>query len=117
MAGIATVLGRDADPVDVPTGTVRRHTGEAFAALYPFSQTAPQVPAIHKARRVLGWEPTPWSAWMERAVRWCLDRKDAPAEAPPALAHRQREIDLARAWRRAMVSFDEAASTSGEHPG
>ncbi len=117
VSGIAAVLDRDADPVDVPADIARRDAGEAFAALYPFSQTAAQVPAIHKARRVLAWETTPWSVWMERAVGWCLDRKDAPAGAPPALEHRHREIDLARRWRQAMISFDEAASTSEERPG
>ena len=41
--------------------------------LLPFSQQASQVPAIYKARRDLGWSPTPYAVWLERAVRWSVD--------------------------------------------
>jgi hypothetical protein len=91
--------------------------GGAYAALFPFSQEAAQVPSIRKARRDLGWDPTPWAIWLERSVRWADRHLRSGGTAPPSAAHRKLEIHLARRWREAMVSFDEEASTSWEPPG
>src|SRR5206468_6545163 len=67
VASIADLMGRKVETVDIPTPALRvMGLGTAFS---PFSQQAPQVPAIFKARRDLGWTPTPYMMWLEAAVR------------------------------------------------
>jgi hypothetical protein len=69
-----------------------------------------------RARQELGYEPTPYAVWLERAVRWAADRMGAAEPDPPAMAHRGREQDLIRSWKGALVSLGAEASTSAELP-
>jgi len=115
--GICRLMDRDPERVPVPAAHARRAVGDAWAALFPFSQEAAQVPSIRKARHDLAWEPTPWEVWLERSVTWAVRHLESGGASPPSWEHRAREIDLARRWRDAMISFDAGASTSGERPG
>lgn len=98
VASIARLMGRTVETVEIPS-PVLRSLGLP-AAFSPFSQQAAQVPAIGKARRDLGWDPTPYQIWLERVV------SDAPGGAsaalPPPLAHRAKELEVIEAYRRAV---------------
>lgn len=116
VAGIAALRGRRVEVVDVPIGVARRAMGESFGAWSPFSQQAAQVPSISRAQQELGYEPTPYDVWLDRAVRWAADRMGRGGDPPPAMAHRGRERDLIQSWKRALVSLGAEASTSAELP-
>jgi len=91
VMAIAQVMGRTLETVDISTPVLDRlGLGTAFS---PFSQRAPQVPAIFKARQELGWVPTPYASWLERAVAWALDEKSRGGETPEGYAHRARELE------------------------
>lgn len=117
VAAIAALRGRRVEVIDIPSAVARRVMGEGYAAWSPFSQQAAQVPSIARARCELGYEPTPFPAWLERGVRWAADRRVSGGETPPAMAHREREMDLVRSWKGALVSLGVEASTSAELPG
>ncbi len=118
VSAVAAVLGRRAETLDVPAAALRRMgLGTAFS---PFSWQAPLVPAIHKARRDLGWEPTPYSVWLERAVSWAVDACRDAGLRPQAYDYRPRELEVASAWRGVISSIppveDGPASTSAARP-
>ncbi|HKY33972.1 MAG TPA: NAD-dependent epimerase/dehydratase family protein [Candidatus Polarisedimenticolia bacterium] len=118
VGAIASALGHRPELVDAPGAFLRAVDPRPPSATFsPFSQAAAQVPAIFKARRDLGWSPTPFEAWVERAVRWAASRPGRAAEPPPSMAHRDLEREIARRWRTAAVSFGAEPSTSSAPPG
>ena len=100
VESIAALLGRRVECVEIPTealGWLGLGT-----ELSPFSQRAAQVPAIFKARRDLGWEPTPYAVWLERAVRWAMD-EGLPGAPASVSVLRSRELQAAARYREAVA--------------
>jgi hypothetical protein len=61
-----------------------------------------QIPSIDRARREIGWAPTPYATWLERTVRWYRDvYRAGPA---PQYAHREKELEILAAWEAAHRS-------------
>ncbi len=90
----AELLGRKAATLSIPFHVIdARGLDRAFS---PFSQAASQVPMIRRAREELGWSPTPWPVWLERAARWYRDYYRAGE--PPQYVHRGKELALAEAY-------------------
>jgi len=104
--GIAGLLGRRPEIVDAPTGLLKSiMSGEAVAGFSPLSQRAAQIPSVRKARRELGWSPTPFPVWLERAVRWAVDANDSWTEPPPACAWRAMELETVEILTNGFLSL------------
>ena len=115
VAAVARVMGRAVQMVDIPSDVLRLlGTDTAFS---PYSQPAAQVPAIHKARRELGWSPTAYPVWLERAVSWSLDAAGRGGAVPEAYTHRARELSAIQRYRAAALSLSSADGTSSARPG
>jgi len=114
IAATGEILGRKAQTVEIPAPVLRQMgLGTAFS---PFSRPAPLVPTIFKARRDLGWSPTPHAVWLERAVRSGLSEARAAAEPPLAYTYRAQEIDVIQRYRKGLVRLGEQDGTSSALP-
>lgn len=103
---IAELMGRNPETVEIPVPLLRRMSSREDATVFsPFTQSAAQVPAIDKARRELGWRPTPYKVWLERIVRWWVDSGSKAGRIPPAYMHRDHEIKMIERFRRAVTNL------------
>lgn len=102
---IAALLGRTPDLVEVPTPVLRALAPDEPepAAFSPFTQRAPQIPAIDRAIRELGWSPTPYPAWLESVVRWWVDEGRPAGLVPPQMRHRPKEVAMAAEYRKRLA--------------
>ncbi len=117
VEGITGLLGRRPDLVEIPSAVLDEiMPRDAAAGFSPLSQRAAQVPAIHKARRDLGWSPTPFPIWLERAVRWAVDASGSWPEPPAAYAWRAMELEAIALFRRSALRPGESGGTSSERP-
>lgn len=116
VTAIASLMGRGLDIVEIPTPVLRAMgLGTAFS---PFTQQAPQVPAIFKARRDLSWSPQPHQVWLEESLRWWLERGSAGGgEDPPQYRYRGQERETIERYRAAVISSAGRDATSGGPPG
>lgn len=99
VESIAALLGRRVECIEIPTEALQR-LGLA-TEFSPFSQRAALVPAIFKARRDLGWEPTAYAVWLERAVRWAME-EGLPGARASVAGHRAQELQAAASYREAV---------------
>jgi len=99
---IARILGREPELVEIPVPFLKERAPVAAeaTAFSPFTQRAPQVPAVERAARELGWAPTPYPVWLESVVRWWVDEGSPAGLVPPAFRHREAELAAVAAWRR-----------------
>lgn len=116
VTDMAAALDRRIDLVDVPSPVIERRWPEADFS--PFSKRAAQVPSIARARREIGWSPSPYASWLEATVRWSHEKLREAGALPPAYAGRNREIALAE-WFRKTVETPGGATdgTSGPRRG
>lgn len=110
VSDMAEMMDRRVDLVDVPSPVIDDRWPEA--GFSPFSKRAAQVPSIARARREIGWSPSPYRTWLEATVRWSHEQIRKPGVLPPAYAERNREIALAE-WFRKSVALSDGGSTDG----
>jgi nucleoside-diphosphate-sugar epimerase len=96
VAMSADLLGRTVATVAIPFQVLdARGLDRTFS---PFSQPVSQVPSIDRAVREIGYAPTPFAVWLERAARWYRDvYRAGPA---PQVAHRPKEIEIIDGYLR-----------------
>jgi len=100
---IAGLMDRSPELVEIPGPILRRLAPELeVTAFSPFSQRAPQIPAVDRAIGELAWSPTPYPVWLERIVRWWVEEGRPARLVPPASRHRDREIAMVAAYRERL---------------
>jgi len=92
----SSFLGRKAVTIPIPFPVLdAKGLDRSFS---PFSQPVSQIPSIERARRELGFTPTPFAAWLERIVAWYRDvHRAGPA---PQYAHREKELEVMETYLR-----------------
>ena len=111
VSDMAGLLDRRIDTVDIPSSIIDLRWPEA--GFSPFSKRAAQVPAIARARREIGWSPSPYESWLEATVRWSSKEVRKAGVLPPACAERDREIALAEWFRRTALEKRDGESMDG----
>ncbi len=101
VTDIAALMERAPELVEIPVPILRGLApGELeVTAFSPFTQLAPQIPAVDRAIAELDWSPTPYPVWLERVVRWWVDEGKPAGLVPPASRQRQKEVAMAAAYR------------------
>ena len=101
---IAALLRRTPDLVEVPMPVLAALAPDEPepAAFSPFTQRAPQIPAIDRAIRELDWSPTPYPVWLESVVRWWVDEGKPAGLVPPQMKHRPKEVAMAAEYRKRL---------------
>lgn len=111
---IAGLLRKVPQTVDIPLSLLRRMDASMSATDFsPFTQAAPQIPAIGKAEGRLAWDPTPYETWLEGIVRWWVDSGSKAGDTPPACLHRDRECELAARFQQAVATLCGEAEPDG----
>jgi nucleoside-diphosphate-sugar epimerase len=95
----ARVLGREPEIVDIPWGVLEASgLGTGFS---PLSTRRPFVLVTDKARRDLGFSPTPFLVWLEKTIRWF--REDYRGAPPDNYLRRDLETGFAGRYRAAVA--------------
>ncbi len=97
----AQILGAKPELVDIPRPVLEEAgLGIGFS---PFSSRRPFILSVERAERELGFKPTPFSAWLERTVRWFKD--EYRGDPPENYAGREEEAAFARRYLQAVASL------------
>ncbi|MEW5899987.1 MAG: NAD-dependent epimerase/dehydratase family protein [Acidobacteriota bacterium] len=98
----ARILNHRPDLVDIPADVLERTSlGTSFS---PFSNRRPFILSTAKARRDLGFSPTPFETWLEKTILWF--KYDYGGGPPENYETRNREIQIAARYRAAVAHLE-----------
>lgn len=118
VSNIATLVGREAEVVSIPTGLLER-VGFTFGWFPYYAGDRSELTLdTSAAERDLDWRPTPYSEALETTVRWFLDHD--PESLPsiedryPPVMPRATQSEFARRYRDRVDTLEnEIAAETG----
>jgi nucleoside-diphosphate-sugar epimerase len=106
----ARFMERQVAHIDIPVELLKR-AGYAFTAS-PFTSRRPFILTNEKAKRLVGFTPTPMSDWLRRTVRHFTE--EGPTQVPSEYENRELELEIIDAWRTACERFQVQAVDGAE---